>query len=198
MPRNEIISRRLRPTFLFLSVFAIVCLLGVAGVSKKASVDFKFKKESIVKVDIFFVSFIALTFISIALFTYKGASDFTSETIKKYLDKEIEKNPDLEQFRSLLQNPRVLKNITTFISNELSHSEQKRIVYLMREVELASTNEQIDNIHNEIIKVINEHRIFNSEFDDRVCSALVHESYLMYVKQKQAKNSAMLRQSKTK
>lgn len=192
MKPNKIIIKTLKPQLITLSAFTILGFTCAGLLNQRAAdleQEYKIKKESVSNFSGILAGFIAFAFICLMWFSYKNVQDFTSENAQKYIKKQMSKNPEFEQFKPILSNPHALRNFATFISNELQDFERKRIVNLIYGIELASTDEQIENVHNEVIKVIKEHASIHPEFAERVYSELVHENYMMYVKQKQHANS---------
>ena len=196
MQRNKIVSKKVRPRVLALSAAVVVMLICVAVFNKKATLleqKHPATEKPVRVLNIVVASFIAY-FITCSLIPlYRNANKFASKTARKYLAKLMEQNPELKQYESVLQNTDAMKRIATKISNELRNSEQKRILELVNKINLDSTEEQIEKIHKEIAKVIEEHSTIHPEFLEHVYGALVNADYMMYVKQKQQENKIKTR-----
>lgn len=196
MQRNKIVSKKVRPRLLALSAAVVVMLICVAVFNKKATLleqKHQATEKPVRVFNIVVASFIAY-FITCSLIPlYRNANKFASESATKYLEKLMMKNPELKQYKSVLQNPNAMTKIATKISNELRESEQKRILELVNKIELDSTEEQIEKIHDEIAKVIEEHSVVHPEFLDHVYGYLVNADYMMFVKQKQQENKIKTR-----
>lgn len=192
MKPNKIIIKTLKPQLITLSAFTILGFTCAGLLNQRAAdleQEYKIKKESVSNFSGILAGFIAFASICLMWFSYRNAQDFTSENAQKYIKKQMSKNPEFEQFKPILSDQHALRNFSTFISNELQDSERKRIANLIHGIRLDSTDERFEYIHNKIITVINEHSSVHPEFAERVYSALVHENYLMYQKQKQHANS---------
>ncbi len=196
MQRNKIVSKKVRPQVITLSVAVIVMLICVAVLNTKSELleqKHPATEKPVRVLNIVVASFIAY-FITCSLVPlYRNANKFASKTASKYLAKLMEQNPELKQYESVLQNTDAMKRIATKISNELRDSEQKRILELVDKIELDSTEEQIDKIHDEIAKVIEEHSTVHPEFLNNVYGYLANADYMMYVKQKQQENKIKTR-----
>ena len=188
MKRNKVISKILMPGIITTSVGMVLALSCIYALNKNAASQ---KKEHDMQSKVVFVAntvvigLIAYLYVTSLLSMRKFANKFVNETIKKYINKEISKKPEYKQFESLLQNAAALNHISIIISNELRKSEQIRIAAIAQQFEFAHTEKQIENMFNNIIRIIDEHASIHPEFTDKIYSALIHESYNMYVKQKQ-------------
>jgi len=188
MIRNQIISQKMGPLVRFLTLMTFMGVLSVVALNKEAnSIQEKHKIDRAFMnvVNGFSVGLLALIFICCALAVYNNANKTASYIARKY----INKHPDFKQFDSVLNNPASMRRIATQISNELHKSEQQQVLNLIKQIELTSTNEQIEEIYNKIVAIIEEHAKIHSEFMPNLYSVVMNESYALYVKQIQRQNS---------
>ena len=176
------------PMVRFLTLMTFIGVLSVVALNRESdSVREKHKIDRVFMnvVNGFSVGFMALIFICCTWAVYNNANKTASYIARKY----INKHPDFKQFDSVLNNPASMRRIATQISNELHKSEQQQVLNLIKQIELTSTNEQIEEIYNKIVAIIEEHAKIHPEFMPNLYSVVMNESYTLYVKQIQRQNS---------
>jgi len=194
MKHNKIISKTLRPYIAGLSTVTIAMLICVSAISSGASFiekKYNISKNVIFGTTTFASGLIAYFFLAAIFFMHKSANGFANEVVKKYINKKISENPDYQQFSAILNNPNALKRLGALISNQLWPSDQKRIIDMVNNIELKSTMEDIDLVHKDIVKVIEDYASVNPEFIKDIYSALLRENHDMYIKQKQFENAQL-------
>lgn len=206
MSINKIVSMKARPYVVGVSAGVIMWIGGILGNKNLVSLSQKSSNENLLYVEIIGFCIFNVALINLLAFivlfylvpTYENGNKFAAESAKNYLTKAMKQNPKLAEYQSVLQDSTAMKNIAANIVGELRPSEQKRILQLVNQIEVDATKEQLQRVHDEIVKVIDGHSAVHPEFLEYLHSLLVGVDYVMYVRKSQKENAKLLKGERTK
>ena len=186
--RNKIISKRLLPVTIFVSLVipAMFATFGYMVNDETKGRPFEANDKEFIALYTILTAICAGLLLLTIVDERKSNYEFASRVAREYLKNEMMEHPEMKAFEKVLRNPRAIRSIATMISNSLRESERKIVISAINEMIKTETKTREEKIaavkkaQAKIVKVIQEHASTDHNFINEVYVAMARAD-TMYV-----------------
>lgn len=162
--KNKIAQKYFFPKFAIFSAY-IVLITGMTCVAVDAIQKNKTEQDKSSAAPYLVGLGIVITAITYFIIcVHSDIRDFTHAATQTYVKKAISNNQDLQKFETLTTDPRALRYIAAFVSNNISPAEMKQILDCIKKSESAMTMEATEKAYQEISKIVEKHVAEHPDF----------------------------------
>jgi NhaP-type Na+/H+ and K+/H+ antiporter len=185
MRQNKIVLKKMTPHLVASAAFIIIFSRYVVWANVNPDMvkqQHPREENPVLVLNVVFIGLVACLILGSLLPEYNKANKFAGTSARNYLKKIIAEHPEFKEYEYILSDPATMKRIAAVIANELRPSEQKRILKLVRKINLDSSDREIMITHNKIAEIVKEHALFDPGFMALVHAQLINADYVEYVK----------------
>jgi hypothetical protein len=187
--KNKIVQKYSKPYYIAATAFAAIGLATIFSTHRHITVTQNFAQthpdvETDNSVDFLAV----LLVITCALLSYFGffivpgtANRKAKDLTQQYINEEIQKHPELNKYKQILNDTKYLETVAAIVCDELSEEEQRKIIKIAKEFDYIESKEQTCHIDNEILNIVRQHAVQHPEYIGNIKSVLenINKTYVM-------------------
>jgi len=185
--QNKIARKLLRPYLLGLAVGIPASIASIVLITTNPDKLQNPKNQSTEQPAVAVGAFGVIILLAVVGYFYfkKSLNKSLVESMTKYVEKLMTYDPEMREFKDILDNPNAMKRIANFISNELPDAEQNKIASIIKEINNSKAPETLQQKYDQIVAIIENYaKKYPEKFLDELYAVLDKETFPIYCSNK--------------